>query len=307
MADTGSDWHLLSWFGVRFEIPPDWTLAAATGDRTRGSLRVEDEFTTRAEVAWQPIHRKRTLEQAVEEVRKRFRRNIRKRKEEAEIEDFTGLKLRRKGYHLFLCTIERDDRPVETINMVYRCEDCRRAIIASVYYRPRERRQMHQTARRLFDSVRDHASGDNDVWSAYGVRLEVPSDYDLAGSSLRVGLVDLQFVRKDWQIDLLRAAMADVQIRRSGLAAWFAKTYAKRLRHYTTTTTRTEFRGHAALAVSGRTKMARTLMKPLRPRDRIYVRAWHCQNTDKLFIFRLSAPKEAEDLFDDLLKTVVCH
>ena len=96
-------------------------------------------------------------------------------------------------------------------------------------------------------------------------------------------------------------------MRNTGLGQWFVTAYAKPLRHYATTTERTEFRGHAALKVAGATKVSKAVLRPMQPRSRVYVRAWHCQVTDKLFIFRLSGPRKAEEEFETLLKTVVCH
>lgn len=301
-----SNWTLLAWNGVGFDIPSDWTLAAAAGDRKRGSLRVEDDYLVRAEVAWQPVHRKRTIEQVVESVRRQYDRSARKRRRPVDVDE-TGLKLNRRDYRV-LCVRPRDDRAaLESLNLVYRCVACTRAVLAGVYYRPSERKRMTEVARRLFESLYDHTSGKDDVWSAYGVSLEVPTDFELARSSLRVGLVDLSFARKDWQIDLVRSALAEVQIAGQGLGQWFVAAYARRLKNYTTTTARTEFRGHAALAVEGATTVARSILRPLRPRERLYCRAWHCQVADKLFIFRLSGPKAGRDEFDRLLATVVCH
>ena len=301
MKSQADDWTLLSWQGVGFEIPADWSLAAATGDRKKGGLRVEDELLTRLEVAWQRVSRKRTLDRIVDEVTRRFRRNARKRRQAVSIEE-ASLKLRRRDYRLLRC---RSD--VESLNLIYRCERCRKAVVATLYPRPGERAPKNALARRIFDSLYDHARGKRDVWSAYGVRLEVPTDYELANSALRAGLVDLTFIRRDWQITLVRSALAEVQLRERGLGQWFAAAYARRLRQYATTTERTTFRGHAALKVTGATKVARAILRPTQPRSRVYIRAWHCQVSDKLFIFHFSAPREAEAEFEDLLGTVFCH
>lgn len=307
MAAPAAEWALLGWFGVRAEVPPAWNLAAARGDRKRGSLRLEDEDVVRAEIAWQPVHRKRTLQQIADQVTRRLERTARKRRESVEVAPVSDLKLNRRAYRLFRCQTQAGRRSVLSLNLVYRCETCRRAVVATVFYRPSERKRLTAAARHLFDTLADHPADERDVWSAYGFRLEVPSDYDLAKSALRVGLVDLTFVRRDWQIDFLRSALAEVQVRRQGLAQWFAGAYARHLRQYTTTTERTEFRGHAAVAVEGRSKMGKVLLRPLRPRHRVHCLAWHCQVSDKLFIFRMSGPRELREEFDQLLETVACH
>jgi hypothetical protein len=308
MRGTDLDWTLLAWNGVGFEMPADWSLAAATGDRKKGLLRVEDEYLTRAEVVWQPVHRHRTVDDIVAAARRQFLKNARKRGERLVVEPADGPKLKRRDYRLLRCRPEDSvGDSVESLNLVTRCESCRRAVLVSVFGRRSERRGITETARRLFDALYDHSDGRTDVWSAFGVRLEVPADYELTRSALRVGLVDLSFARKDWQIDLIRSALAEVQIGRQGLGQWFVGAYARRLRSYTTTTERLEFRGHAALDVRGATSTAKALLRPLRPREHLFCRTWHCQNTDKLLIFRQSGPRAAKEEFERLLAKVVCH
>lgn len=244
-----SEWTVRAWEGVLLHVPPDWDIAAISGDRNQGYMRLDDtENMPRVEVKWQQSSGFVNIESVVDGYLKDLTKKRKKGEPEIETErDCAVVSKRQMRKQDLNCFAWRGD--VEGYGAAWYCEDCERVMVIQVMAMPDEKGE--ELAREVIGTMEDHPREGWIVWSTYGLQMEVPERFELSDQKLMAGLIELHFANRGEEIVGARWGMANVALRNKSLEKWAAaeiRGYHKNIKLEFEETT---FRGHPAVAVSG--------------------------------------------------------
>jgi len=292
MAKTiGAEWTDFCWHGVSVDVPADWELGAASGTADSGYIRLDDTDMVRLEMRWEKSKRKLTAKDVVtnhlkqaEKEAKQARQKVRSKR------DISFVKLDGVDYECFSF-----DAEYQSFGMVRRCEECQRSVFIRVMYRKGD--SIRAAAKRIFRSLRDHPSGDTVRWHFFDLEFETPCEAELKERSLKTGCLEMLFKRGRDELEFARVSLAEMQLQKKSLKSWFEEFYSKRLRAYRASCEEEEFRGHESLVYTGKARLLYPIVTLLRIRRDLWARVWHCPESDKLYVYRVTAkPAETPEL-----------
>jgi len=303
MNSLQGKWLFHGWQGITFETPVDWELAAVHGDAKKGYLSLDDGRMLRLELKWEPSKSSLDIAKTVSHHLGALRRKAGRKAPAPEVKrDLKLARLKGKDYECFSVT-----NGMCSLNLLSRCQKCRRVILLSVLFNPDEDREKEGIFQRIVNSLRDHPSGGKINWALYGLRFALPEKAHLSENTLRAGAIELKFREPKGEISVARIALAGSILRHKKLDSWFYERYGKRLTAFRYDAERTKFKGHLALEVKGETPRFRGFLPTIRRKEYLKALAWFCEVMDKIYVF-LSIGKDKEgQTFERYSAAVECH
>jgi hypothetical protein len=208
-------WKEIAWYGMRFKVPADWQLSQIGFHH----LSIEDENGPVMEIKWAPVkghfshstHLKRLS--ALQ--KSHLRKTVRPKPLSSEwAQALSG----------FLASEFSWQSPLAGGRgaLLY-CPTCRHATLIQFFQKDTSSDQAVST--HILDSIRDHRSDGQILWSAYDIRALVPETYLLKSYRFDAGQYMLDFAEGNQHIVLYRWSLASVLLGKQDLAQ-FAKTVA---------------------------------------------------------------------------------
>ena len=299
MADP-VQWSHFGWQGIQFDVPADWNLAVVNGEYESGYLRLDDDEMVRLELKWEGRRNRLPVDKVVKKYLKEMERKAKKAKAPFEARNLNIVSL---DGHEHKCMSVRSD--LSSATLACRCKECGRVVLARLLY---QRGQSGKTlAKRVFSSLKDHAEDGELVWQFFDFRYATPEGFVLERTSLKTGCIEMHYSKKRDEVEVCRAALAQVLLKRRGLKSWFEEFYGSRLKPFVVRVEDATYRGHKALECMGRTSIRKNPFSGLQRRRYFHCRAWRCSETDKIYVFRLTSTKEADERFETFCDKVACH
>lgn len=298
---TSPDWTHFGWQGIQFDIPADWNLAVVNGDYDSGYLRLDDDEMVRLELKWEGRRNRLPIKKVVGNYLASMEKRAKKQKLPFEVK--RDLKFATLPNHEYECMSWVSD--FSAMSVASRCKDCNRVVLARVLYRKGDGGRA--VARRVFSTLQDHPQDDLLIWQFFDFRFASPEGFPLDRTTLKTGSIEMYFYDRRDEVEVCRASLAEVLLKRNRFRDWFYEYYRKRLKGFVYEIKKEPYRDHKGLICTGRTSIRKSLFSGLQRRRYLHCRAWHCPETDKLYIFRLVSTDEEDERFDKLCAHIVCH
>lgn len=312
MATMRSDeWTIRAWEGVLLHVPEAWDIAAISGDRNQGYMRLDDtENIPRVEVKWQKASGFVNIESVVDGYLNDLKK---KKKGEPEIETnrdcavVSKRQMRKEDLNCFAWEGEE----VEGRGAAWYCEECERVMVIQVMTLPDEKGDV--IARRVIGEIEDHPRDGWIVWATYGLQMEVPERFELSNQKLMAGLIELQFANRGEEIIGARWGMANVALRNRDLKKWAQaeiRGYHKNIKLEFEEGT---FRGHPAVEVAGyfSNPLKHIQSFVMHVAGRPYPEAvkgwvWHCENENRIYYAGALLDDDHMEIIDRVASSVAC-
>ncbi len=305
------DWQALAWQGITVRVPQDWNLGAIGGGRDEGYLRIDSSEMPRVEVKWATskgfVDVDGIVDKYLNDLQKKRKRGEPEIKVERDIDLVSKRRMRRKHLSCFGWKAES-----QGYGAAWYCEQCERSMIVQVMAPAGEKAK--ELAAEVIGSIEDYPRGGWVTWAVYGMRMQVPEDFQLASQKLMAGLIEFSFEREGEEIVGARWGMANVALRHKSLEEWARAELADRHKGVKLEFEPTEFREHPALAVSGAqtnplVRARRFVMHCVRKSLPEFVRGlvWHCEQENKLYYVGGLFDEHHVDLRDELAERMICH
>jgi len=229
-------WTRFGWQGFDVSVPSDWELVGLpkSHDPAEGHVRLDDRLGPRLEIKWRAHPQKKfdiekTLDNYITGIKKQYEKEIGPidvRRDQAIIPDLPEYAdfLRNKEIRFFSWRAG-----IRAHGVVWRCLECRRTVMAQTVS-PSEEKGHRSTSLRVLGSLRDHATQDANLWTAYGLSMEVPRRYRLNNLKLLNGYIMFSFSDGSGDLAVERYGLADQQLRSESLESWYRRAYRKSLR-----------------------------------------------------------------------------
>jgi hypothetical protein len=312
MANISTDdWTVRAWEGTLLHVPRDWDIAAISGDRNQGYMRLDDtENMPRVEVKWQ----QNTGFVDIEGVVDGYLKDLKKKRKKGEPEIATNRdcavvskrQMRKQDLHCFAWEGDLEGR-----GAAWFCSDCERVMVVQVMTRSDEKGD--EIARQIIGEMEDHPRDGWIVWSTYGLQMEVPERFELSNQKLMAGLIELHFANRGEEIVGARWGMANVALRNRSLEQWARseiRDYHKKIKLDFEETT---YRGHPALAVSGyfsnplkhiQSFVMHVAGRPYPEAVRGWV--WHCENENRIYYAGALLDEDHMEIIERVGQSVLC-
>jgi hypothetical protein len=295
-------WVPFGWQGLRVEVPEDWELVGIPKeqDPAEGYLRLDDRLYPRLELRWRAhpqrqfdIHK--TLDNYLGSVRKTYGRDMEVRRNQNLIPD----NAKNATFHQDREALFFSWRgSLQALGLIWRCRLCRRVLMTQVLAPLEEKSdEVRRTALRVFHTLSDHPAGETNLWTAYGLEMDVPRRYRLEKLQLLNAYILFLFSDGVRRVAVERFGLADQQLGDGTLETWFRKTYAKSLRGTFFVLDATEDPPPARLALDGRDvrlvdRVDRWNVGAVDLWDRLFRRrrtaayAWHDRDANRVYVVR---------------------
>ena len=298
---TTQTWTRLGWQGIAFAMPGDWCPGRLQGDHAEGYLRIEDEVHVRLELRWESVVRGGgPAEQFVDRYLKQAAKKLRGRGQKPEVErGFCLPKLDGIDHEAFVWNGQFNAHSLVAV-----CSKTKRIVHLRVF--SEEGADRRALARRIFESLQVGPQEGTYEWGVFDFGFRLPDSWRLDSSALRTGCLQLEFRDGRDQLRVSRFSLAELVLRKSGFAAWFARAFEKVLRRFDYTVREDEYRGHRALHGEGSSKVRARPFGLFRRKRHLTALAWHCQELDKIFAVRLVADEAHDKRVRACTDTISC-
>jgi len=312
MAKTHrEDWEIRGWQGVVVEVPREWDIAAISGDRKQGYLRIDDqENMPRVEVKWQEATGFADIEGVVDRYLTDLNKKRKKGEPEIEVDRrcpvVSKRRMRKRDLTCFAWKGE-----VEGYGAGWYCEECKRVMVVQVMAKPDE--DGLGLAGAIIGEMQDHPSGGWITWSTYGLTMQTPERFDLAGQKLMAGLIQFQFEDRGETLAGARWGMANVALRDRSLEAWARREVAPFHKGVKLSYEETQFRGHPALLVTGyfsnplrhlQSFVVHVMGKPYPEAVRGWI--WHCEDENRIYYAGGMLDEDNIEVAEQVALRIVC-
>jgi len=233
MADS---WARFGWQGLSAEAPADWELVGIpkTHDAAEGYLRLDDATQPRLELKWNSNPQRKfdiekTLDDYLKGIRKTYEKQIGPieiRKDQVLIPDAGPDAAFHEHREVRFFSWRGELR---AYGAIWRCTECKRDVMAQVIG-PSGGQGTKTQAVRVLRSVQDHPPGPTNLWTAYGLEMDVPRRFRLDKLQLLNGYILFSFTDGSSRIAVERYGLADQHMKDGDIDAWFRRTYAKQMR-----------------------------------------------------------------------------
>jgi len=305
------NWQTLAWQGITVRVPEEWNIGAIGGGREEGYLRIDSSEMPRVEIKWATSKGFVDVDTIVDKYLNDLQKKRKRGEPEVKVERDTDLvskrRMRTKSLSCFSWEAESQGH-----GAAWYCEQCERSMIVQVMAPGNEKAK--QLAAEIISDMEDHSRGGWTTWAVYGMQMQAPEDFQLAGQKLMAGLIELSFEREGEEIVAVRWGMADVALRHDSLEQWARGELGSRHKGVKLEFEPTTFREHPALAVSGAhtnplLRARRFVMHCLRKPLAEFVRGlvWHCEPTNKLYYVGGLFDEHHLALRDELAERMICH
>jgi hypothetical protein len=160
----------------------------------------------------------------------------------------------------------------------------------------------------VFSTFADHPDeGRGDVWSLYGLRFESPAGATLKESALYAGGVGLTLARKREEWEAAHWGPAAAALRNLSLQNWLVERYQKKMKEVKGMTVNGGYRNHAAVDFDGSRLKRLSIFDLLPTQFRVRLRAWHCPQSDRIYVCRWVTREKTDSEFEKFCDSVHCH
>ncbi len=305
------EWVTIGWQGITLEVPEDWYPAALGTQRAAGYLRVQSADGPAAEVKWSTPKGTVDLEKELAKYRKTLERGAHKKRLTLEWREKPKVPIREsrpdKNRRFFGWKAD-----TQALGAIWYCRTCGRVVIAQVTV-PLGSDET-ALASNVLSGIEDHGTDGHDVWALYGLRVSVPERWQLDKHQLMAGYTMLQFRQRDRVLRAERWAPANVRLKKMPLGDFLYQHSRKFWREYSTREAPAEWRGHSGVTFSGRARRVVTQVMGVIRRlvkwpaaDNLTVRAWHCEQENKIFAVHSVHPRGDTASIDAAMESMVCH
>ena len=293
---------LVGWQGIAAEVPADWSLAAIGGDEKSGYFRVDSTRSMALEAKWSSASSQADLRGMLERYLSDLKRKSRKRRI-----DF-DYRIKSKEHGALSFTWQADRRAV---GRLWRCDECSRVVIAQVSGAPSD--NVAEAASLILPSFEDHSDEGWRTWAAYDLIAEVPPGYRLEKHQLMAGYIQLVFRKRSNRLVIERWGLADVALKKTTLADWYAERVRNDFRYYRYTVAAVDAEDEPALRITGKRRGVRQLVRSLgetviRRRPAVFLDSyvWLCKESNKIYSVQ-SVHSKPEQILDEVVERVECH
>lgn len=327
-----TDTQLLGWQGMTVILPVDWNLASFGGNATSGNLRVDDGDGPRLELRWEQPKNAPNLERSITQFLDRLEREAKKKQQHFQAADHPHLVAKtrkRKGQLVnFGWTGESGDVPAgHGWGVAWQCGECGRVVLAHIIGRGLEKpEKVQKLASEVLTTLECHGSGGWQTWGLFGLRLEIPEEFQLARAKIVTGRIEIEWIRprppgpRGWtrheeRIRVWRMAAGNVVLDEETLEDWTVRVLAepdKRRRFGEPEATMVH--GHEAFLLYGVARHIRqravnwALDRLLRRRTPPAVlRVWYCAQSNKIFVLDTELSLSNAHVTNDVLDSLECH
>lgn len=273
-----------------------------SGDEKGGYFRVDSTGALALEAKWSSAPKSVDLRAKLEVYLNDLRRKARKRKASFEYK----VKSKDAGMLTFSW---RSDRKAQ--GRLWRCDECRRIIIAQVSGSPSD--DVSNIASAVLPTIEDHSEDGWRTWAMYDLIAEVPPGYRLEKHQLMSGYIQLLFRKGVNRLLIERWGLANIALKKDSLREWFAERVVHDLRPYRYSIQEVEFENEAGIQVTGRRAGIRQALRSAceflmlrRPAVRLDGYVWVCEDSNKIYSVQ-SMHSSKEDVLDGVLERVECH
>ncbi len=292
------DWHLLAWQGWQAQVPVAWNPDLISGGKKDGYCRLDDAAVVRMDVKWQTVRAAQAIDAIIDSYLAQLAREHRRKKLPFPVKRDT--RLARVDDPDAECFEWRSDRTV--LNMAVRCKTCRRVSIVRTLFD--DEPAARATAKRVLESFRDHPEGAEAPWSVYGLRCALPPAFSLEQHEFSAGRDEMVFAARNRRAVAVRIGLAEVVLKRRSLEQAIRRDPIARY---------WRFDGAFAKAVAGEHAALESRVRPKRiiarlwPKSPNRVRAWHCEESNALYLAGWRGPRGEEEEFETFVASFVCH
>lgn len=233
---TTGRWSRFGWQGLSVDVPSDWELVGIPKehDPDQGYLRLDDAEHPRLEIKWRAHSQRqfdiqKSLNEYLSGVRKSYRSEI----GHLDIaRDVTLIPQTAKNADFFA---EREVSffswrgRLNAFGAIWRCYQCRRVVMSQVVGSKSEE-AFKALSVRVLQSLKCHADGAMNLWTAYGLRVDVPRAYRLEKLQLLNGYILFSFNDGSRRLVIERYGLADQLVKDGTPESWYRRAYAKSLR-----------------------------------------------------------------------------
>lgn len=303
-------WVQFGWQGISLWIPEDWYPSALGSDSASGYLRVQNADGGAIEVKWSTPKGTVDMDAELSKYRKNLERAARKRREEFTWKDKPKVPTREaspgKNRHFFGW-----NGASQALGVIWYCKDCGRVVIAQVVL-PRSE-DATTLASRLLNGIDDHGVDDINLWSLYGLQVQLPTAWHLDRHQLMAGYTMLQFRKRDRTMRIERWALANIALKDNNLPEFIVGHSRKFWKEFSLRYNDCVWKEHPAARFVGRTRRVwKLLISPilrfikLPAADRISVLSWHCEKDNKIFAVHSVHPLGDTAALEEIADTIVC-
>ena len=308
-------WKKFGWQGITLDIPSDWELSGLSGDHKDGYLRLDGPIMPRLELKWAKSKKKKPDLQSVldgyfKSVKKTYEkgkklninRNINLINEDEFFKDRTVSFFHWKG-------------DFRAFGAIWYCHECKRIIVIQIISQLKEK--IRDTVIRVITSLQDHPSGHTSHWNVYNLCVDVPRRYSLNKHKLMSGYLLFSFVDGSRKLAVERYGLADVLLKSVKLEDWFRSSYVKEIKNYgfsieylpdhSDVDNKFELVGQKTRIIDRVPLAPAQFIDKIMRRKNLAAYVWHCRESNRIFVVRCIAKRNALETASEVAKSIECH
>lgn len=304
-------WHLVGWDGITARVPPDWDLGAISTEEKGAYLRFDDQDGPRLEIKWSSPDGFVDLDKMVDTYLKQIGRSRKRGQQPVQIEWDAKVISKRKARKDILKTFAWHAEQ-QAYGAAWLCKHCGRVVISQVVG-PTGDQGLGQLAEKVIATITDHPADGWKTWAVYDFIAQVPEDFSLASQKMMAGLMEFNFVRDTEKVTVARWGMAQVALSDRNLEKWAQEKLGKHLWRYGPKSELTEYRGHPALALTGKRLLPFAAIPRFLRRvsgrlcaDQLRGYVWHCEPGNKIYVVHAYLDQAHYDLAEQIRDHIVC-
>lgn len=324
----------LGWQGLSALIPESWVLSSFGGDKSKGNFRLTDDEGLRLEAFWEQSKGTPDVARSVELLFKSIEREAKKKKHSFSAIENPRLIPKTRKEHAKKTQLTNfgwsgDARQAVSHGWgaAWFCEQSKRVVVIHVVGSGDENREKTRAlAAEVLSSFQSHGTGGWELWSVFGLQLEIPEEFHLRTAKLQTGRLELDWEREsrvnllspaEWgrrkeQIGVRRLSAANIVLENERLDLWASRAGVAFWRPYTFgALNETEVLSHIGLRATGRLRDWRRYLGGLLM-DKVFRRQtpppevviWHDAEDNKLFAMMTDLWAVNLEVQDDLLDSL---
>ncbi len=315
-------WKLAGWQGLTLWTPPAWNLAAYSGDKRTGSLRMDNgepasSAAVGVEARWSQAAGRLTQAE-LEKRLERYFASIAKQARRKKIAVASHSKPlpdahrpERGAQRAFSWSADR-----KGTGRIWHCGECGRLVIAQV---TGAAGGASSVASDILASLECHPPDPQwHLWSLYDLLTQVPTDFALQGKPQLMNIyVQLLFGRGQTldRVSVEQWGVANVQLRGAYLNEWFRRKNAAQEATLRYDEQESEAHGHPALLLTGRRaglvywagQAVPQLAKLQRPAVHFAACVWECPDSNKIHLVQSFTRRPEPELVAEIVARTPCH
>jgi hypothetical protein len=329
------DTQLFGWQGLTTTLPHDWFLRSFGGSHDKGNLRIVDDEGLRLELLWEQTKGTAHVQKSIDRFLASLEKESKKKKQEFRVADNPNVLKNKHAHREQVVNFGWIGDPGDPVasqgwGTAWECTHCKRVIVAHVVGRGSEKSsKTQQLASEVLSTLDCHGQGGWETWSVFGFRLEVPEEFRMGKAKLLAGRLEIEWLRAakpllipimPWlrrpeRVAVQRASAANVVLENEALPDWVIRTivWVEKKRNFDKPQS-IAIRGHEAVLLQGsvrdlRVRGAQWLQTKVGKKTppQITLRAWHCTDSNKLFVLDTELSAANAHVVDDVLDSLECH